>query len=181
MQRTGRPFGLKCMNESRNSKSVYVIHGVSGCGKTTIGQELANELQIPFKDADDYHPKSNIDKMQAGIPLGDNDRLPWLKKLSDKIKVWNSSRGAVLACSALKESYRSILSENNNEIVWVHLSGSFDVISNRLKKRMNHFFNKNLLQDQFDNLEVPNYGLHINIEADVQTVVKKILTPTKII
>ena len=91
------------------TKTVYIIFGVSGSGKTTIGQLLAKKLNIPFYDADDYHPVSNIEKMASGKPLNDNDREPWLGLIAMEIKKWKTQEGAVLACSALKEKYREIL------------------------------------------------------------------------
>ena len=86
--------------------------GVSACGKTTIGQLLSNALNVPFYDADDFHPQANIEKMISGFPLNDDDRAPWLSILSNKLKQWNASEGAVLACSALKETYRQQLSKD---------------------------------------------------------------------
>lgn len=158
---------------------VYIIYGVSGCGKTTVGQALSKVLGLPFFDADDYHPKSNIEKMKSGKSLCDEDRLPWLHKLSENIEKWSSSTGAILACSALKEDYRIVLSRNCKSIIWVHLFGNFKFLSKRLDKRSGHFFSKNLLQDQFNTLEIPNYGMHLNSSFSIYTIVQNIIENTK--
>lgn len=108
--------------------------GVSGCGKTTIGKQLALEQGLPFFDADNFHPKANIEKMKNNLALNDSDRLPWLNTLAEKIYEWENNEGAVLACSALKESYRAILTSKQSNILWVFLTGTFDLIIDRLKK-----------------------------------------------
>ncbi len=130
-------------------------------------------MDIPFYDADDFHPKSNIEKMAQGIPLNDEDRYPWLKKLSEGIDEWKQNDGAVLACSALKESYREILSENS-DVTWVYLSGSFDTILERMQNR-NHFMKADMLQSQFDALEVPSYGFHVDIRMNPRKIVQTIV------
>lgn len=155
---------------------IYIVFGVSGIGKTTIGKMLSCALNIPFYDADDFHPDVNIKKMSDGIPLNDTDRAPWLNLLGGKIKTWNKSSGAVLACSALKESYRGILKTIDNEDVkWIFLNANIELISNRLKSRKNHYFNAKLLQSQFETLEVPRYGLHINANQPKKQIIKQIL------
>ena len=153
---------------------VVIIMGVSGSGKTTIGSLLANELNGLFFDADNFHPKNNIIKMSKGFPLTDNDRLPWLKNLSKKIKIWGKGeKNVFVACSALKESYRKILMKE--KMNWIFLKGSFSLISKRLKNRNNHFMKKNLLKSQFEILEPPSYGIHLNINQTPSSIVKKIL------
>lgn len=151
--------------------------GVSGSGKTTVGKLLAQQLNIPFYDADEFHPQSNIDKMTAGQPLDDSDRKPWLELLSQKIFTWDRKRGAVLACSALKESYRSILS-SQLQLHWVFLEGSKELIKHRMKERA-HFFPEQLLQSQFDTLEVPDYGIHADINQPPGTLVPYIIKQLK--
>lgn len=157
---------------------VFVIMGVSGCGKSTIGKLLAAKLSIPFFDADAYHPENNIQKMSKGVALTDKDRLPWLTTLSEKIESWNLEKGAVLACSALKENYRQILSNKRDNIKWVYLDGSKALIKERLESRENHFMKADLLTSQFQTLEIPNYGIHISIqiapEKIIDTILKKI-------
>ena len=152
---------------------VIIVIGVSGCGKTTVGRKLGWALKIPFFDADDFHPTSNIEKMKSGRPLNDADRQPWLRRLAEEIEGWDKNEGAVLACSALKEDYRRTLSAYAT-IQWVYLAADFEVIYKRMKNR-NHFMKPELLQSQFETLEVPSYGIHINSDGDVQQTVQKIL------
>ena len=153
---------------------IIVIMGVSGCGKTTIGKSLSKKINLPFYDADDFHTDANIEKMKNGQALNDDDRKPWLEALSTYILEWESSNGAILACSALKEKYREILSSKTKTINWVYLSGSFDVIKNRLEQRNQHYMKSTLLKSQFNTLEIPNYGLQISIEQPISDIVTTI-------
>ncbi|KAA3621665.1 MAG: NADP-dependent phosphogluconate dehydrogenase [Flavobacterium sp.] len=155
-------------------KPVFVIMGVSGCGKTTVGKLLAEKLQLPFYDADDFHPRANIEKMSKGKPLTDADRKPWLEILSREIRHWAEGKGAVLACSALKESYRKSLA-THIEIRWIVLHGAFDIILDRMQKRPEHFMGAEMLRSQFDDLELPTYGLHLDIEKRPIALVSEIL------
>ncbi len=148
--------------------------GVSGCGKTTIAKLLSLKTGIPFFDGDDFHPQENIDKMTQGIALQDVDRKPWLEHLNEKLKHWGKQKGAILACSALKENYRKIL-RTNVRIHWVFLEGDFDVIKNRMLHRNQHFMHTSLLQSQFDCLEVPAYGIKISIDQCPKNMVNEIL------
>lgn len=150
--------------------------GVSGCGKTTIGMMLAQELGIDYYDADDFHSQSNISKMEKGLALNDNDREPWLVNLSQELVVWKENKGAVLACSALKESYRQLLASSVEKIHWVYLRGTYDVIKARVEKRIGHFMKTNLLQSQFNTLEEPDYGMSVDIENTPLDVVKIIVS-----
>ena len=159
---------------------MIVILGVSGCGKTTVGKLLSKKLGKPFYDADDFHPQTNIDKMKNGIPLNDNDRIPWLKLLSNKMAAIEEKVEVILACSALKESYRQLLSENNNLITWVYLDGSFELIKERMYDRDNHFMKSQLLKSQFEVLEVPDYGLHIAITESPEEIVNTIISKLKL-
>jgi len=152
-----------------------VIMGVSGCGKTTIGKQLGKRLELPFYDADDFHPINNIRKMKDGIPLEDDDRLPWLNKLASKLTKWESQNGAVLACSALKEYYRKILAREVNEINWIFLKGSYHTIMNRIKKRKDHYMPPALLKSQFEFLEVPKYAFKVEIEKSPEEIVNSII------
>lgn len=153
--------------------------GVSGCGKTTIGQALAKQLGLPYYDADDFHSLSNIDKMKHGIPLNDEDRMPWLTLLADNIKTWEAQGGAVLSCSALKESYRNLLASKSNKVTWVYLKGSFELILSRLEHREGHYMKSDLLQSQFETLEEPNYGIHISIENSLEDIISAIISKLK--
>jgi carbohydrate kinase (thermoresistant glucokinase family) len=155
---------------------MIITMGVSGCGKTTIGKLLADKLEIPYFDADDFHPQVNIDKMEKGIPLTDEDRYPWLSDLANKMVDWEKNGGAVLSCSALKEDYRQILMSKVSEVRWVYLFGSYDVIVERMEKRGNHYMKSNLLQSQFDALEEPNYGIKVSILAAPHKIVEAILS-----
>ncbi len=158
---------------------VIILMGVSGCGKTTIGEQVSKAMDIPFYDADDFHPESNVERMKNNIPLTDQDRFPWLEILASNIQKWEASGGVILACSALKESYRNILSSKGKRIFWVYLSGSFKLIENRLKNRSNHYMKPTLLKSQFDTLEVPGYGLHIDIEKSTDEIVEHIILKVK--
>lgn len=137
---------------------IYIIMGVSGVGKTTIGKSLAQHLEIPFYDADDFHPTVNKDKMASGTALQDDDRWPWLDTIVSNYTEWEST-GAVLACSALKEVYRTRLLVDHIKVQLIYLSASFDAVQERLSTRAAHFFNPTLLQSQFDTLEAPQMGV----------------------
>jgi gluconokinase len=150
---------------------MIVIMGVSGSGKTTIGLQLSEALKIPFFDADDFHSGENVTKMKHNIPLNDTERKPWLEILAIKIAEWDSENGAILACSALKESYRKILASRLNSITWIYLSGSFEVINSRINNRSGHYMKATLLQSQFDTLEIPEYGIHIDVALDLKEII----------
>jgi len=153
---------------------VVFIMGVSGCGKSTIAEMLSEQTGMPYFDADDFHPKANVDKMSRGKALTDEDRASWLHDLSDHLQIWDKEKGAVLACSALKEKYRVVLSKNLESCYWVYLSGSFELIAARLNKRKGHYMGSDLLRSQFETLEAPEYGIHIDIEATPEEILKKI-------
>ena len=142
--------------------------GVSGSGKTTVGKALADKLMIPFFDADDFHTSSNIIKMKSGLPLNDEDRMPWLNSIAENMLVWEQTQGAVLACSALKESYREVFINAGIPITWIFLDGDYQLILERLENRKSHFFNPVLLKSQFATLEPPKYGLHINLDLTLK-------------
>ena len=158
---------------------VIVIMGVSGCGKTTLGEKTAQGLGVPYLEADSFHPQANIDKMSSGQPLNDEDRWPWLSLIRDRIKEFQGSdETAVFTCSALKESYRKYLGEELSEpIKWVYLKGSFETIHGRMSGRANHYFKADMLKSQFADLEEPGYGVILDIEIPLQekidTLIKK--------
>lgn len=139
---------------------IVIVMGVSGCGKSTIGQLLAHRLGYPFVDADELHPPGNVAKMAAGTPLTDADRRPWLELLNKKLR---GHENAVLACSALKESYRQILSQGLVECRFVHLRGSMELIRARMEKRQHRFMPASLLESQFATLEPPSGALAVDI------------------
>lgn len=134
---------------------IVILFGVSGAGKTTVGQLLADELGWKFYEGDDYHSQANIDKMHAGMPLTDADRQPWLESLRGLIeRCLAAKENAVLTCSALKKSYRSYL-RVNEEVKFVYLRGSYELVASQLRQRHGHFMNPELLQSQFATLEEP--------------------------
>lgn len=153
---------------------VIILMGVTGVGKTTIGRALAQELHWRFADGDDFHSAANIAKMHAGIPLTDEDRAPWLQSLRNAITGWLASgQNVVLACSALKASYREILLVSS-EIKLVYLRGSFELISQRLAARQGHYMDPHLLGSQFDTLEEPKDAVAIDVGPPVSQVVQEI-------
>ncbi|MGV2830326.1 gluconokinase [Myxosarcina sp. GI1(2024)] len=155
----------------------YIIMGVSGSGKTTVGRLLSERLGIPFYDADDFHPQANIDKMSKGIPLDDRDRQPWLLKLRDLIEdTLSSGKQGVLACSALKSKYRQTLQGDRiKEITWIYLKGDYNLIKQRMRQRQEHFLDEDMLRSQFEALEEPKAALTIDITYSPEEIVAQIL------
>jgi 6-phosphogluconate dehydrogenase len=151
--------------------------GVSGCGKTTIAQMLAQHLDIQWFDGDDFHPAANVQKMAAGIPLTDEDRLDWLKSLHQAAQQCIAQhQSAVFACSALKESYRQILMQNiENQFVLIYLKGDFETILQRMNARKGHFMPIELLKSQFDILETPQNAITIDIKNKPIIIIQKIM------
>ncbi|MBZ9629881.1 NADP-dependent phosphogluconate dehydrogenase [Salegentibacter sp. LM13S] len=159
---------------------VYIVMGVSGSGKTTIGKLLAKKLNLTFYDADDFHPPENVEKMKSGRPLQDEDRKGWLAVLAENIQKWDKNGGAVLACSALKEKYRKQLtSVPEEDLNWIFLWADFEVILERLKVRKGHYFKPEMLTSQFETLEEPDYGLRINVNTSEGNILKEIMAKLK--
>lgn len=141
---------------------IIVLMGVAGCGKTTVGKLLSDSLKWQFIDADDFHSPENIDKMKRGLPLDDADRQPWLEKLRVLLKEGlDAHRPAVVACSALKESYRRVLLIDER-VRLVYLKGSYDLVAERLRNRTNHYMDPVLVKSQFETLEEPTYALTVD-------------------
>lgn len=149
--------------------------GVSGCGKSTIGQMLADKFNCGFYDGDEFHPAENIAKMSQGIPLNDDDRAPWLRAIQQAAhQLILEGKNGVFACSALKERYRVLLLENNPETYFVYLKGSFDVIQQRMESRAGHYMKPGMLQSQFDALEEPANAITVDISDAPETMVASI-------
>src|SRR6478609_4888928 len=152
---------------------LVTVMGVSGCGKTTVGAAHAQRLHVPFEDADDLHPPTNVAKMSAGVPLDDADRLPWLRAVGawqDK----HAATGGVMSCSALRRSYRDILREAAPEQVFVHLAGDRDLIARRVAARSGHFMPAALVDSQFatlEPLEPDERGVTLDVDQPIDALV----------
>jgi gluconokinase len=161
---------------------VIVVMGVSGSGKTVVGEALAKRLAWVFEDADSWHPASNIEKMQSRVALTDEDREPWIRSLSNAIRDWIAEkRDVILACSALREWYRNALREgvpDRESVRFVYLKGTYEEIDRRLSVRVGHFMPESLLKSQFAALEEPDSfeALVVDISHPVATVVDSIVT-----
>jgi gluconokinase len=153
---------------------IVIVMGVVGAGKTTVGQLLAEQLGWKFADADDFHPPSNVEKIRRGIGLTDADREPWLDRLRDAILGWIAAkRNVVLACSALKRSYREKL-RAGPEVKFVYLKGSQELIAERLRSRHGHFANEGILASQLADLEEPEGALAVEITGTPEQIVGEI-------
>ncbi len=154
--------------------TVIVMMGVSGSGKSTVGEALAQALGWQFADADSFHPAANLAKMSQGIALEDADRLPWLQSLQGAIQQWLATPSpTVLACSALKGNYRELL-QVSGQVQFVYLKGSFELIQQRLNQRQSHFMAASLLQSQFETLEEPTAALVVEIDPSLADIVQAI-------
>jgi gluconokinase len=154
---------------------VILLMGVAGSGKTTIGQQLASELDWDFIDADDVHPPANIAKMAAGQPLTDEDRAPWLAALRARIED-HLARGknAVVTCSALKKRYRKILVVDPEQVKVVHLHGSPELLRSRIAERKGHFMSPSMLDSQLAALEPPEHALKVDVAQTPEEIVARI-------
>jgi gluconokinase len=161
-----------------------VVMGVSGSGKSTIADALAKRLDWRFEDGDRFHPASNVAKMSAGQPLTDEDRWPWLQAIADEIdRVCGKGDRAVVACSALKRTYRNILVHGRDDVRIVFLDGTEALIASRLAARRGHFMPPGLLASQFKTLEPPaldERAVTVSIDATVDTIVEDIIGQLKL-
>ncbi|MEH3113081.1 gluconokinase [Pedobacter terrae] len=160
--------------------SFIILMGVSGSGKTVIGKALAPAINAEFIDGDNLHSQRNVDKMAAGIPLTDADRLDWLQLIA-KVGGEHSAQGTncIIACSALKKSYRDLLRAHNNLMHFVYLKGSFDLIHDRIGKRAHQYMPSSLLQSQFETLEEPQADepdvFTVSIDQSISEIVEEIV------
>jgi gluconokinase len=165
---------------------IIIIMGVSGSGKTVVGQALAANLHWLFEDADNWHPSSSVEKMHKGEALTDEDRKPWLRALNSAVLAWIAEkRNVVLACSALRKSYRNALREGSStgELVrFVYLKGTYEEVDRRLSGRVGHFMPGSLLESQFAVLEEPNASeaLVVDISHSVPIIVDSIVAGLRI-
>jgi gluconokinase len=155
----------------------FVVMGVSGSGKSTVGRNLAKRLGSQYFDADDYHSSGNVRKMRSGVPLDDADRAPWLETLNqllvDHIK---AGRKPVLACSALKNSYRQKLISGGLHVAWIYLRGNYEELLGRMEFRENHFMPASLLRSQLEALEEPADAWTFEISRPVEEIVEAIVS-----
>jgi gluconokinase len=163
----------------REIPCALVVMGVSGSGKSTIADKLAERLSWKYEDGDKFHPLSNVAKMSAGQPLTDDDRWPWLQAIADEIdRVCKARERAVIACSALKRAYRDILVHGRNDVRIIFLKGTQELIAARLNLRKGHFMPPGLLASQFKTLEPPGTEenpMTVSIDASVDAIVDDIV------
>lgn len=161
-----------------------VVMGVCGCGKSTVGAMLANNLGASFIDGDDLHPRANIEKMQSGTPLNDEDRKPWLERISDVFfSISRRERSCVIACSALKKKYRDEI-RKSGKIIFIHLYGDKDLIMQRMSKRSGHYMKENMIDSQFATLEFPKdeeLVINISIDAPIGDIVENALNQLELL
>ncbi len=170
--------------QARGKITAVIVMGVSGSGKTTIGEALAHKLGFAFEDGDSYHPASNVTKMHSGIPLTDEDRWPWLHAIAQAIdRKAKTDTPVVIACSALKRAYREVLVHGRKDVRIVYLKGSRDLIAGRLALRTDHFMPAALLDSQFATIEDPlpqERVITVDIDASVGNVVSQIVRQLRV-
>ena len=161
--------------ESRRTSVIIIVMGVAGSGKTTIGRMLADAMRCPFLDGDSLHPDTNIDAMRRGVPLTDADRMPWLAAIRDRM-VESHRRGEplVVACSALRQSYRTYLAEGL-AVTWVYLRGAPELLESRLDARRGHFARSELLASQLETLEEPGEAIVADIGLPPGEIVRQVV------
>jgi gluconokinase len=163
------PYSL-WMPESESAAprpTALIFMGVSGCGKSTIAALVAARLGWPMIEGDDLHPPANIAKMTQGLPLNDDDRKPWLETIAARIDAWRQAGGqGVVTCSSLRRAYRDILRAGHNDVRFVYLRGSYDLLLSRMQHRERHFMPASLLQSQFATLEEPGADEAITVMID---------------
>ncbi|ABM04634.1 gluconate kinase, SKI family [Psychromonas ingrahamii 37] len=165
---------------------VFIVMGVAGSGKSSLGEALGKALNIKFIDGDDLHPKANILKMAAGQHLNDNDRIPWLERIRDAVfSIEKNNENAIIVCSALKRQYRDLICEGNHQVTFLLLYGEFELVLKRMLARKNHFMPTALLKSQFDALELPQEDekniIKIDIDGSFEEVVERCIIAIKTI
>jgi gluconokinase len=154
---------------------ILVVMGVSGCGKTVVGQALAKALGWPFLDGDDFHPPANVEKMRSGTPLTDDDRWPWLDRLVNELrKAVGRDGNAILGCSALRQAYRDRLARAG-DVRFVHLTGDRATIAARLANRQHRYMPATLLDSQFATLEPPRDAIVVDVAKPVDEQVREVV------
>ena len=153
---------------------IVLLMGTTGAGKTTVGELLANDLHWPFLDADNFHPPANVEKMTRGIPLDDADRVPWLAAIhAELVRQTEAGKNCVLACSALKQSYRGTLAEGLDMKI-VYLKGTYEEMRAHILARHGHFAGEGILAGQFRDLEEPNDAIVVPVTPSPQQIVQDI-------
>lgn len=158
-----------------------VVMGVCGSGKTSVAQAIAHKYSATFIDGDDLHPRANIVKMASGNPLNDEDRAPWLERIGDVFfSLQRRSLSGVVVCSALKKSYRDIIRKDNDGLIFIHLRGSMETILERMAARQGHYMKKEMVQSQFDTLQIPGDDepdvIEVCIEKPLDEVINDVIT-----
>lgn len=161
-----------------------VVMGVCGSGKTSVGVALAKAFDATFIDGDDLHPRSNIMTMASGTPLNDEDRAPWLERIGDVFfSISRRNMSGVVVCSALKKSYRDIIRKDNDGLIFLHLHGSMETILERMADRKGHFMKKEMVQSQFDTLQIPGADeddvVSVSIEKSLEEVIQDSIAAVK--
>lgn len=168
-------------NKETYSALAIILMGVSGCGKTSVGEKLSEALGWPFYDGDDFHPQANIEKMTQGKPLNDDDRLPWLEHLHALIvEHLDQNKSLIVASSALKKKYRQTLKGTQTRVCFVHLAGSFELISKRMQQRSGHYMKAEMLRSQFADLELSQHILTISIDQPIGEIVTETIDKLQI-
>ncbi|MEG9544903.1 gluconokinase [Mannheimia sp. HC-2023] len=162
----------------------FILMGVSSTGKTSVGTAVAQKLGLKLIDGDDLHPRANIVKMASGTPLNDDDRRPWLERINDAaFSLEQKSEKGIIVCSALKKKYRDQIREGNADVKFLFLNGSFELVLERMKQRKGHFMKPEMLQSQFNTLEIPQADepdvIFIDIDGNFEEVVERCVEAVK--